>query len=82
MEYTINPLLLETLTDIAFLAGSKGLYSGNSREDVRTFRLWAEEFEERTKDVQWNEDINRDYISEVEEFFNEKAATFEVYKEE
>lgn len=37
--------LLETLADIAYIAGESKYFTGDSRADVNEFILWAREFE-------------------------------------
>lgn len=37
--------LMETIADIAYLAGSMKHFTGDSRKDVADFILWAKEFE-------------------------------------
>jgi hypothetical protein len=62
-------LLLETVADIAYLAGTEKYYSGDSRGDMSDFISWAKEFEKLHKNTNWEEN---DYIIEVEEFTKEK----------
>lgn len=62
--------ILETVADIAYLAGQYGYYSGNSRDDMQTFISLAEKFEEKYKNVDW-EDLPKehpDYMEAVEYF--------------
>ena len=37
-----NRKLYQTIADIAYLAGQKNIYSGDSRADISAFILWAE----------------------------------------
>lgn len=63
--------LFETIADIAYTAGQKGYYSGNSRADMQDFIYWAKEFEKKHKKIDWEETI-LDYMEEIEHFANEK----------
>lgn len=60
-----NRKLLETVADIAFIAGSCNYYSGDSRADISTFIWWAEEFEQSHVNTDWDEE---DYMLAIEEF--------------
>lgn len=62
--------LCEAVADIAYLAGERGCYSGDSRADMRAFIDWAREFEalNSTRDF----DKDGDYISEIEQFAERK----------
>lgn len=60
--------LLETVADIAFIAGEKGFYTGNSRHDIQLIISWAKEFEEKYKDAEWGVDTEEDYIDAVKKF--------------
>lgn len=64
--------LCEALADIAYMAGQKKYYSGNSRADIADFISWAEQFEKINKNVIWGEDGNPDYMEAIEEFTNMK----------
>ena len=57
--------LFEAIADIAFLAGQKGFFSGDSREDIAEFIKWANEFETIHEDTNWDE---VDYITTMEAF--------------
>jgi len=57
--------LFEAIADIAFLAGQKGFFSGDSREDIAEFIKWANEFETIHEDTNWDE---VDYITCMEAF--------------
>ena len=57
--------LFEAIADIAFLAGQKGFFSGDSREDIAEFIRWAQEFETIHEDTNWDE---VDYITAMEAF--------------
>lgn len=66
----------ETIADIAYMAGTHHYYSGDSRADMQTFIHLADKFEEEHKGVDWNSEAKEDddapdYITSVEEFFNE-----------
>jgi hypothetical protein len=64
--YTVEGTkLLEALADIAYLAGQKGFFSGDSREDIAEFIGWAKEFEAVHEDTNWD-DI--DYHDAIEAF--------------
>lgn len=60
-----NRKLLETVADIAFIAGSSNYYSGDSRADISTFIWWAEEFEQSHVNTDWHDE---DYMLAIEEF--------------
>lgn len=64
--------LCEAVADIAQMAGQQGFYSGDSRRDVELFILWAQQFEEFYKDVEWGVTPNMEYIDEIEKFANDK----------
>lgn len=64
----------ETLADIAYMAGAHRYHSGDSREDISRFIAWAEEFEARHKDVDWNTN-GHDYMTAIEQFTAEKLGT-------
>jgi hypothetical protein len=61
--------LLETIADIAYLAGERKFYSGDSRADVSEFIRWAGEFEKVNSGTNWDE---QDYILSVTNFTEEK----------
>jgi hypothetical protein len=61
--------LFEAIADIAFMAGQKGFFSGDSREDIAEFISWAKEFEAIHEDTNWDE---VDYISVVDAFTTNK----------
>ncbi len=66
LPYTIEDnRLLEALADIAYLAGQKGFFSGDSRNDIAEFIIWAKEFEEVHDETDWDE---VDYIDTIEAF--------------
>lgn len=69
---TIDKKLLETIADIAYSAGHKGYYSGNSREDILNFIWWAKEFESYHKDTDWN---NNDYLLTIEAYIEAKLTS-------
>jgi len=66
--------LHETIADIAYVAGSVGYYSGDSRADIHGFIIWALEFEKlRAVDDKGNETYNgTDYMSAIELFALER----------
>jgi len=55
----------ETIADLAYLAGVKQFYSGDSRTDIKLFISWANEFEGIHKNTDWNE---VDYMLEIESY--------------
>jgi len=61
----MNNKLLETIADIAYLAGTKGYYSGDSRADINDFIWWAKEFEKLHRHTDWNE---KNYMLEIEAY--------------
>jgi hypothetical protein len=61
--------LLETLADIAYMAGQRGFFSGDSREDIAEFISWAKEFEALNEDTDWDE---TDYQLAIEAFMDNK----------
>lgn len=71
--------LLETVAEIAYIAGTKGHYSGDSRRDISDFIAWAMEFEtHRREDAVGNETyFDKDYMTAIEEFANKKLSGHE-----
>lgn len=63
--------LLETTADIAYLAGSAGYYSGDSRADIADFIWWAEEFEKIHSCTDWGEE---DYMLAIEAYVEDRLA--------
>ena len=61
--------LFEAIADIAFLAGQKGFFSGDSSQDIAEFIRWAQEFETIHEDTNWDE---VDYITAMEAFTENK----------
>ncbi len=61
--------LLESVADIAYIAGKSGYYSGNSRTDISEFIYWAKEFEKNHKLTDWNQP---DYLTEIINYSNSK----------
>lgn len=66
--------LLETVADIAYLAGQKGYYSGNSREDIGTFIWWAKEFQTFHRDTYWDK---TDYMLSIEAYTEDRISAVE-----
>ncbi len=66
-----NQKLLEAVADIAYYAGYKRYYSGNSRADIFTFIWWAKEFEKLHDHTDWDEK-EKDYMISIEEFTAQK----------
>ena len=71
----LNLRVSETVADIAYIAGTKGYYSGDSRADMRTFIWWAEQFETLHNDNDWGKD---DYIITIEDYTHQKLPVLEV----
>ncbi len=63
--------LLETVADIAYMAGQQGYYSGDSRRDMADFIFWAKTFQKKHRETEWE---IVDYILLIEEFTNEQLA--------
>ncbi|MBI2270450.1 MAG: hypothetical protein HYU69_08865 [Bacteroidetes bacterium] len=61
--------LLETVADIAYIAGQMKFYSGDSRADISNFIYWANEFEKKNLKTNWEE---ANYILAIQEFAKEK----------
>lgn len=68
-----NHKLLETIADIAYIAGSKGFFSGNSRSDILEYIYWAKQFEIENKNTDWNE---KDYLLDIGDFTEMKLEKF------
>lgn len=62
--------LCEAVADIAFIAGEKNYYRGDSRKDISDFITWAKEFEEKYKNVEWG--VDYDYIETIEKYVEGK----------
>lgn len=60
-----NLKLLETLADIAYIAGYHQYYSGDSRMDMSGIIAWAHEFEAIHQNTDWDEE---NYMLTVEAF--------------
>jgi hypothetical protein len=70
LRYTIEDnKLFEAIADIAFLAGQKGFFSGDSRADIAEFIRWANEFEAIHEFTNWEE---MDYCRAIEDFTGSK----------
>lgn len=61
--------MLETVADIAYIAGCHKYYSGDSRLDIAQYCQWAVEFEKIHNKTDWNE---ADYMLLVEEYADSK----------
>lgn len=61
--------LLEAVADIAYIAGQRGFFSGDSREDIAEFIKWANEFESLNEETDWDE---VDYEDAIEAFTDNK----------
>ena len=57
--------LLETVADVAYIAGKNGYFTGDSRADISEFIRWAKLFEEKHKNTNWDQ---KDYLILIEEF--------------
>ncbi len=73
IDVTLIYPLLEAVADIAFIAGEKGFYSGDSRQDIQIFIDLALEFEKRNGGVEWGVE-DRDYIEEIGDFADAQLA--------
>jgi hypothetical protein len=60
-----SPKVVETIADIAYIAGANKFFSGDSRLDISEFIRWAQDFENINSSTNWDE---KDYISAIEEF--------------
>ena len=60
--------LCEAVADIAFIAGQRGYYSGDSRADVFTLIELANRFEQENKGVEWGQDGTMDYNDAIDNF--------------
>lgn len=70
LQHTVEDFkLFEAIADIAFIAGQKGFFSGDSRTDIGEFIKWAKEFEAIHEETNWDE---IDYIDAVEAFTGAK----------
>ncbi|MCA0446601.1 MAG: hypothetical protein LCH54_10270 [Bacteroidetes bacterium] len=61
--------LYETIADIAYIAGYKKYYSGDSRVDMSEIISWATKIEEIHKENEW---YDQDYMIEVEKYADQK----------
>ena len=61
--------MLETLADIAYIAGDMKYFSGDSRADINCFIYWTNEFEKLNAKTNWDE---VDYILAIEAFASAK----------
>jgi len=68
----INTKTLETIADIAYIAGYHKYYSGDSRLDASQYIPWALEFEEINRKTDW--DLS-DYMLLIEEYTDRKMQT-------
>jgi hypothetical protein len=64
--------LCEAVADIAFIAGEKKYYNGNSRQDIEDIIHWAIEFEEMYKNIEWGVESSPDYIETITSFAETK----------
>jgi hypothetical protein len=63
--------LHETIADIAYIAGTRRYYSGDSRADMQNFIFWAEQFEKVHAKTDWDSE-DKTYMEAIEEYTNEK----------
>lgn len=70
-----NPSFYETIADVAYIAGVRRYYSGDSRADMQTFIHIAKQFEEKFK-VDW-EETDLLYMEEIEKFANNYLTNLE-----
>jgi len=68
-----NLKLLETLANIAYIAGYKRYYSGTYQDDINEFISWATEFELMHKNTNWKK-LNYRYA--IEQFAKDKLSQF------
>ncbi len=71
-----NLKLLETLADIAYIAGYHQYYSGDSRMDMSEIIAWTMEFEAIHQDTDWDEE---NYMLAVEAFANGKLSRDQIF---
>jgi len=70
LQHTVEDFkLFEAIADIAFIAGQKGFFSGDSRTDIAEFITWAKEFEDVHEETNWDE---IDYQEAIEAFTGHK----------
>lgn len=72
-------IIYETIYDLSYLAGVDKLsetYDIDSREIYGIILDWAEEFENKFKDVDWDT-TNIDYLTEISNFYDEKVYQLE-----
>ena len=68
----ITNKLLETLADIAYQAGQRGYYTGDSRADINNFVYWAHQFEEQHAGTDWD---HTNYMLEIEQYVEAKLGS-------
>lgn len=70
--------LLETVADVAYIAGENGYFTGDSRADVSEFIRWVKLFDKEHKNTDWKQ---KDYLMLIEEFVEGQLETIsqEVY---
>lgn len=68
-------LLCEVVADLAYMAGAAGLYSGDSRADMREIIRLAERFEADHSETDWDAPGN-DYIQATEDYFADFAKSW------
>lgn len=64
-----NQKLIEAVADISFIAGEMKYFSGNSREDISNFILWANQFQKENSKTNW---LEVDYRLTIEKFILQK----------
>ena len=60
--------LCEAVADITHIASSEGYKTADSREMIRQFIEWAEEFEFLHKHIEWGINSPLDYIESINYF--------------
>lgn len=66
--------LNEVIADIAYLAGERKYYSGDSRDDIALFVDLAQKFQAEHKDTEWD---NHDYIDTITKYAAQHLACCE-----
>lgn len=64
-----NQKFIEIVADISYIAGETKYFSGNSREDVSNFILWATQFQKENSKTNW---FDADYRLAIEKFTIQK----------
>lgn len=75
-------MIYETIYDLSYYAGVDKLsvtFDFDSRELYNIILEWAEEFEDKFKNVEWGK-TNIDYLTEISNFYDEKIYQLEEEK--